>query len=311
MFTFYLHFHIFIPDVYDSCVEITQEFPFEGSCPYLLASPPPGGRGGMPLSVDRFLITVTRSGNPSSPGRDSISKATPDMLLHKSVLTEPVRAKNSWGMIGEGEQSRNRTEERRETKNVTNEGERKWRWKAYKWICGHESVCMRQRERGREMVTEKRPATEMRVAQSQVNVQPEHSSPSFSSSLLLFPLSFCLPILNSTWSQTSTPLHPPKKNFCITVFYLEMWKDFKPLWSTYQSIQHTWICSIILVTTTTNFFYHLHYIVLKRILQSIFQIKDPGFSSVDLEKGGAVLAKTKWVQGLILPISEFKSTSVV
>lgn len=31
---------------------------------------------GMPMSVDRFLITSTRSGNPCSPGRDSISKNT-------------------------------------------------------------------------------------------------------------------------------------------------------------------------------------------------------------------------------------------
>lgn len=33
---------------------------------YLLARPPPGGRVGIPLSVDKLLITVTMSGNPTS-----------------------------------------------------------------------------------------------------------------------------------------------------------------------------------------------------------------------------------------------------
>lgn len=84
---------------------------------YLLARPPPGGRGGMPLSVDRFLITVTRSGNPSSPGRDSISKTAPDMLLHKSVLKELMIAMNICAKTEEGEQNSRRTE----TKIVTNE----------------------------------------------------------------------------------------------------------------------------------------------------------------------------------------------
>lgn len=77
---------------------------------YLLARPPPGGRGGMPLSVDRFLITVTRSGNPSSPGRDSISKTAADMLLHNSVLKELMITMNICAKTEEGEQSSRRTE---------------------------------------------------------------------------------------------------------------------------------------------------------------------------------------------------------
>lgn len=40
---------------------------------YLLARPPPGGRLGM-LSEDRFLMTVTRSGIPSSPAFSMISE---------------------------------------------------------------------------------------------------------------------------------------------------------------------------------------------------------------------------------------------
>lgn len=88
---------------------MNTECRFKGIGSYLLARPPPGGRQGMLMSVDRFLITATRSGNPSSPGRDSISKTIPEMLLHKSVLPQLVIAKNSWGKIGEAE--RNRTEE--------------------------------------------------------------------------------------------------------------------------------------------------------------------------------------------------------
>lgn len=83
---------------------------------YLLARPPPGGRGGMPLSVDRFLITVTRSGNPSSPGRDSISKTAADMLLHKSVLKELMIAMNICAKTGgRAEQQKDRDQ------NLTNE----------------------------------------------------------------------------------------------------------------------------------------------------------------------------------------------
>lgn len=83
----------------------------------MLARPPPGGKGGIPLSVVRILITVTRSGNPSSPGRDRISKTAPDMLLHKLLLTELMRAMNICAKTEEGEQSNTRTE----TKNVTDE----------------------------------------------------------------------------------------------------------------------------------------------------------------------------------------------
>lgn len=88
--------------VYNFLVEITFSM-LGGGGSHLLARPPPGGRAGMPLSVDRFLITVTKSGNPSSPARDSISKTTPGMLLHKLVLT---KGQNSRGKIGFEEEER-------------------------------------------------------------------------------------------------------------------------------------------------------------------------------------------------------------
>lgn len=62
---------------------------------YLLARPPPGGRVGMPLSVDRFLITVTKSGNPTSSGRESISKTTPDIVIQDSVTRAALSQEQS------------------------------------------------------------------------------------------------------------------------------------------------------------------------------------------------------------------------
>lgn len=62
---------------------------------YLLARPPPGGRVGMPLSVDRFLITVTKSGNPTSSGRESISKTTPDNVTQDSVTRAALSQEQS------------------------------------------------------------------------------------------------------------------------------------------------------------------------------------------------------------------------
>lgn len=71
---------------------------------------------GMPLSVDRFLITVTKSGNPTSSGRDSISKTTPDIVVTQVSIN---RAGDSQEQPGKDR--RGRGEHRSETKNVTNE----------------------------------------------------------------------------------------------------------------------------------------------------------------------------------------------
>lgn len=56
-----------------------------GGGAYLLAKPPPGGRLGM-SSADRYLITVTRSGIPSSADSDSISETTTTHCTCISVL---------------------------------------------------------------------------------------------------------------------------------------------------------------------------------------------------------------------------------
>ncbi len=61
---------------------------------------------GMPLSVDRFLITVTRSGNPTSSGRDSISKTTPDIVVTQVSIERAGDSQEQLGGIGKGEENR-------------------------------------------------------------------------------------------------------------------------------------------------------------------------------------------------------------
>ena len=78
----------------------------------MLARPPPGGRQGMLMSVDRFLITATRSGNPSSPGRDSISKTTPDIVVTQVSIKRASDSQEQLGKDREERTEQNRTEER-------------------------------------------------------------------------------------------------------------------------------------------------------------------------------------------------------
>ena len=66
----------------------------------------------MLMSVDRFLITATRSGNPSSPGRDSISKTTPDIVVTQVSIKRASDSQEQLGKDREERTEQNRTEER-------------------------------------------------------------------------------------------------------------------------------------------------------------------------------------------------------
>lgn len=69
----------------------------------------------MPLSVDRFLITVTRSGKPTSSGRDSISEATADVVTQVRMIRacDGQEQLEGGGGGGEGENRHQKCDKRR------------------------------------------------------------------------------------------------------------------------------------------------------------------------------------------------------